>query len=93
VNFLHAEFRGGPQTTVVVTIDSQCNVMLLSDTDFAAYRSGLSFQYYGGWATPSRVHLVPPRYGHWHVVVDLGGRAGAVRAAVQVVGRARQVAV
>jgi hypothetical protein len=86
MEFLHSDFTGGSETVVVVTVDGQCNVMLLDDINFSAYRRGDSFRYCGGWAKRSPVHLRPPHGGHWHVVVDLGGAAGQVRAAVRVVG-------
>ena len=88
MNFLHTEFAGGPERVVVVTLDHQANVMLLDDTAFASYRNGDRFNYYGGWATKSPVQLRPPSSGHWHVIVDLGGRSGQVRASVRIVGTA-----
>jgi hypothetical protein len=84
MNFLHTEFTGGDEYVALVTLDGQANVMLLSDMDFQAYKRGNSFQYCGGWATRSPVRLVPPHLDRWHVVVDLGGHAGQIRAAVRV---------
>ena len=52
--------------------------------EFCAYRGGRRFQYHGGWAATSPVRLRPPSAGHLHVVVDLGGRAGQVRAGIRV---------
>lgn len=88
MNFLHTDFNGGPENVVVVTLDGQANVMLLDDLAFASYRSGGRFTYHGGWATKSPIQLRPPTTGHWHVVVDLGGRAGQVRAGIRIVGTA-----
>ena len=85
MDFLHTDLWGGPESTAVVTVDTQCNVMLLDDTNFSAYRRGSSFNYHGGWATRSPVRLIPPRHGHWHVVMDLGGGAGRVSAGVRIV--------
>lgn len=85
MNFLHTDFDGGPNDVVLVTLDHQANVMLLDETAFSSYRSGGRFTYYGGWATKSPVRLRPPSSGHWHVVVDLGGRSGQVRAGIRVV--------
>ncbi len=84
MNFLHTDFTGGPQDVAIVTLTSQANVMLLDDCNFSAYRRGSSFHYHGGWATGSPVRLSPPRHGHWHVVVDLGGQAGSVRASIHI---------
>lgn len=85
MNFLHTDFDGGPNDVVLVTLDHQANVMLLDETAFSSYRSGGRFTYHGGWATKSPVRLRPPSSGHWHVVVDLGGRSGQVRAGIRVV--------
>ena len=90
MEFLHTDFWGGPESVAVVVLDAQCNVLLLSELDFAAYHRGESFTYHGGWATQSPVRLVPPHHGHWHVVVDLGGRAGRVRADVRILRAAAQ---
>lgn len=87
MDFLHSEFLGGPDDVVVVTLDAQANVMLLDDSNLAAYRQGRAFSYYGGWATRSPVRLVPPHQGHWNVVVDLGGNSGRIRASVRIVRR------
>jgi hypothetical protein len=88
MNFIHADFDGGSESVVVVTLDRQANVMLLDDLAFSSYRSGDRFTYQGGWATKSPVQLRPPSRGHWHVVVDLAGRGGQVRAGIRVVGTA-----
>ena len=88
MNFLHTDFNGGPENVVVVTLDGQANVMLLDDLAFSSYRNGGRFTYHGGWATKSPVQMRPPSISHWHVVVDLGGRAGQVRAGIRIVGTA-----
>jgi len=85
MNFLHNDFHGGHDDVVLVTLDSQANVMLLDDINFSAYRDGRSFNYFGGWATQSPVRLSPPHSSHWHVVVDLGGYSGTVRASIRIV--------
>ncbi len=87
MNFLHSDFTGGSDAVALVTLDGQANVFLLDDSNFACYRQGRSFSYYGGWATRSPVRLSPPHYGHWHVVVDLGGYSGTIRAGIRVIER------
>lgn len=88
MRFLHEEFTGGPAAVVEVEISQQANVMLLDTPNFAAYQSGRQFQYYGGWQTRSPARLTPPNHGRWHVVVDLGGRGGMLRAGIRIVGDA-----
>ncbi len=85
MNFLHTDFWGDADDVVLVTLDGQANVLLIDDANFPAYRQGRSFSYYGGWATRSPVRLSPPHHGHWHVVVDVGGYGGSVRAGVRII--------
>jgi hypothetical protein len=82
MGFLHSDFNIGPDDTVQVTLDKQANVLLLDDGNFSNYRGGRRFSYFGGLAKQSPVRLSPPHSGHWHVVVDLGGYAGSVRASI-----------
>lgn len=89
MKFLHHEFNAGPDDMIRVTLDSQANVLLLDSGNFARYRSGQSFRYQGGLATQSPYNLSPPHYGTWHVVIDLGGGSGSVRASVQLISQAQ----
>jgi hypothetical protein len=84
MNYLHHEFDVGPDDVVEINLDGSANVMLLDPTNFDRYRRGESFRYHGGLAEHSPARLVPPHKGRWHVVVDLGGYPGHVRAGVRV---------
>ncbi len=88
MRFLHQEFEGGPAATVEVEISQQANVMLVDAVNFAAYRAGRQFRYFGGWQTKSPARLAPPHSGRWHVVVDMGGRGGTLRADIRIYGNA-----
>ena len=83
-NFLHYEIDADPSNIIRVILDKQANVRLLDNTNFQKYSSGQTHKYYGGLAKVSPVNLKPPYKGHWHVVIDLGGYGGSVRASVQV---------
>jgi hypothetical protein len=87
MNFIHTDFQGSEGDVAIVTLDAQANVMLLDESNFSAYQNAGTFNYFGGWATKSPVRLVAPRSGHWHIVIDMGGGAGQVRASIQVVQR------
>lgn len=82
MQFLHSEFTIGSDSVIEVVLDKQANVRLLDDGNFSNYRCGRQYQYLGGRAMKSPVHLSPPHYGRWHVVVDLGGLRGSVRASI-----------
>jgi hypothetical protein len=86
VNYLHYEVNTTLGQIVEVTLDKQANVRLLDDSNYQSYRRGVAHTYYGGLAKVSPIRLNPPHAGHWHVVIDLGGYAGTVRAGVRVVG-------
>ncbi len=85
MEYLHKEFEVGPGDTLVVTLNNRANVLMMDPGNFDNYRNGRPYQYHGGYATRNRVILSPPSPGRWHVVVNLGGGAGSVRAAVRVV--------
>ena len=85
MNFLQRELNIGPDDAVEVTLDGQANVMLLDTENFDRYRQGESFRYHGGLVKTSPAQLVPPHGGRWHLVVDLGGFPGHVRAGVRVI--------
>ena len=86
MNFLHYELNIHADQIVEVTLDRQANVRLLDEGNFQSYRRGQRHRYHGGLAKVSPVRLAPDRPGRWHIVIDLGGYAGTVRASVRVVG-------
>jgi hypothetical protein len=83
MNFLHYEFDLSQGEVVEVTLDKQANVRLLDNANFALFQNGQQHRYYGGLAKTSPIRLAAPHGGHWHVVVDLGGYAGTVRASAR----------
>jgi hypothetical protein len=86
MNFLHYEVNLSRGDAVRVTLTGNAaNVLLLDDSNYNSYQSGMQYRYYGGYYTRSPVIVRPPSPGHWHVVVNLGGNVGSVNAVVQVV--------
>jgi len=89
MKFLNYEIWTQPGDVVEVSLSgSAANVLLMDDINFQSYRSGRQFTYHGGYFTRSPAIVTPPAAGRWHVVVDLGGGAGHVTAAVRVLRRA-----
>jgi hypothetical protein len=82
MNYLHQEFQCAGGETVRVDLDAQANVSMLDDTNYHQYRRGDRHRYHGGLAKKTPVFLTVPGPGRWHVVVDLGGYAGHVRASI-----------
>lgn len=85
MNYLHYDLQLQSGEVVEVTLDKQANVRLLDEPNFSLYRQGKRHRYYGGLATKSPVRLSPPNAGRWHLVVDLGGYGGTVKASVRTI--------
>jgi hypothetical protein len=85
MKFLHYDLSLGSSDLVEITLDKQANVRLLDDINFSRYKAGERYAFHGGLAQKSPIRLKPPRAGHWHLVIDLGGYAGSVRASVKVI--------
>jgi hypothetical protein len=88
MNFLHQELDAGPEDLLEVVLDHAANVQLLDPVNYENYRAGRPFRYFGGYAERSPFRLRPPRQGHWHLVIDLGGNAGTVRASTRMISGA-----
>jgi hypothetical protein len=83
MNFLHNDLGNlSGEEVVEVTLDTAANVKLMDSANFGSYQRGGQHRYYGGLAKRSPLQLPVPHAGHWHVAIDLGGYAGAVRAGV-----------
>jgi Domain of unknown function (DUF1883) len=88
MDHLHYEFDANDGDVIEVTLDRAANVQLLDSANYENYTKGRGYRYHGGYATTSPVRLAVPRAGKWHVVIDLGGGAGQVRATAQLVAGA-----
>ena len=85
MNFLHYELSLGSDEVVEVSLDRQANVRLLDGPNYEHYKRGRRHNYHGGLVTQSPFRVVAPHPGHWHLVIDLGGYSGTVRASVRTI--------
>lgn len=70
-------------SSVVITLwGAESDVFLLSPENLARLRASEPFSFVGGHYQGSRVRLLVPTAGHWHVAV-VPGPAGAVEASIQ----------
>ena len=65
------------------TLSAGANVRLLDNSNFQSYRNGRQHRYIGGLAKQSPVKLTIPNSGTWHLVVDMQGLRGSVRASTR----------
>jgi len=84
MNFLHGDLQLAEGDVVEVTLDHPANVQLLDPANYDLYSQGKAYRYFGGHAKESPARLVAPAPGRWHLVVDLGGGTGRVRASYRV---------
>jgi hypothetical protein len=86
MNFFHADLGHQQRGALaIVRLGTAANVRLLDDSNFRSYQSGHRYRgYHMGFYRQSPLRLPIPTIGRWHVVIDLGGYAGTIRAAVQV---------
>jgi hypothetical protein len=88
MEYLHQEFNLRPGDMVEVSLTGNAaNVLLLDTANFESYKAGRQYTYYGGYARTSPFRLAPPHPGRWHLVIDLGGASGNVRASGSIISR------
>lgn len=71
-------------STVVVSLNNQANVQLMTLSEYGDYKAGRRYRYHGGRVTRSPFRIAVPSNGHWVVAIDLGGHAGRISASVAV---------
>ncbi len=83
-NFIHSRdyFENG--NVVRLNCDTQCNFMLLDDTNFRYYKSGQACKYFGGHFKMFPAKIAVPSSGYWNVVIDLGGGSANIKYALDV---------
>ena len=84
-DFIHAEEYLDAGDIMELTCNTQCNFMLMDDLNFASYRRGDRFTYYGGHFKMFPAGITAPRTGHWHAVLDLGGGQANIRYSFRVI--------
>ena len=79
MNFLHQREHLKAGEVVVLQCDTQCNFMLIDDSNFGSYQRGGRFAYYGGHFKYFPAKVVVPNSGYWNIVIDLGGGSANIR--------------
>ncbi|GAB2635976.1 hypothetical protein GCM10027169_00110 [Gordonia jinhuaensis] len=83
----HIHYDLGQQSkgaTVVVSLDKQANVLLMTSSDYRSYKAGRRHRYYGGLVKRSPARIQIPSNGRWVVAIDLGGGSGKIRSGINV---------
>ena len=86
MQFIHAREHLNSGDAVRVDSDTQCNVMLTTDTEFARFQRGEGCQHFGGFYQRFPILLRPDRAGFWNITLDVGrGSEATIRYSINVV--------
>lgn len=72
---------------VRVEISADANILLVDEEALGKYRHHQPFHYVGGGYAAGAHNIGVPHDGHWHLVIDLGGRPGDLQHTAQVLHR------
>lgn len=84
MNFLHSREHLNQGDSAEVNCSHQCNVMLLTDSNFQKYKSGRQFSYHGGHYKMFPVRIVAPNTGNWNIVLDFGGGSARITHSIRI---------
>lgn len=87
MTFLHWKIPGNAGDMVRIQMDTPAYVRMLDPLNFEHYKRGSKFDGDGGWSDRLDVEFTLPYKGTFHVVVDLGGNAGSLKATCDVIRR------
>ena len=83
MQFLHYELSAGKDKIIQVTIDHQADIKVMDPFNFSKYKLGKTPDFQGGTYPASTIEFRVHRKDIWHVVIDLGGKRGEVKASVK----------
>lgn len=90
MKYLHFQLKLARNEVIQATLQQQSYLRIMDDENYANYRHGDQYRYHGGMATGSPAVIKPPVAGDWHLVIDLGGADGEVKAAVHIIQETEQ---
>lgn len=83
--FIHQRRHLNKGNIVQLDCDTQCNFMLLTDADYAAYQQVRRFNYCGGTFKRFPVQITVPEKGDWNIVIDLAGAKDEIQYNITIV--------
>jgi hypothetical protein len=85
MRFIHQRRHLEKDEVVQLDCDTQCNFMLLSDADYAAYQQLRRFSYNGGTFKHFPARITVPASGIWNIIIDLAGAKSEIHYNITVV--------
>ncbi len=84
MNYLHYEVRAKKYNRIKVSLSGTASVRLMDPLNYHRYKLGRSVKAKDEIQN-SRAEFEVPYDGTWHVIVDLGGKRGDVKAIVDII--------
>ena len=89
MDYLHYKVHVKEGEIIRVSLDektdhSRAEIRLLDSLNYFKYRSAKKYTETARSQNESPVRLKPPYKGEWHVIIDMSGHSGVVRARVDV---------
>lgn len=81
--FIHYQINAGPDHIVQVKLSTRANVRFMDTVNYQKYRMAKPYEFSGGLATESPVEFRPKKDRVWHVIVDMIGLSGEVKASIK----------
>lgn len=85
MRFIHQRRPLNKGDIVQLDCDTQCNFMILTDGDYAAYQKVRRFSYCGGTFKRFPAQITVPETGNWNIIVDLAGAKEEIQYNITVV--------
>ena len=85
MSFIHQRRHLAKGAIVQLDCDTQCNFMLLTDGDYAAYQQVRRFKYCGGTFKRFPARITVPETGDWNIIIDLAGAKGDIEYNISIV--------
>lgn len=85
MRFIHQRRHLNKDDVVQLDCDTQCNFMLLTDSDYKAYQQVRRFTYKGGTFKHFPARIAAPESGYWNIIIDLAGAKGEIQYNITIV--------
>ncbi len=86
MEFIHSRECLEANDIVEIDCDTQCNIMLTTDAEFAAFKNNRDCNHYGGFFKYFPVRLAPPGAGNWNITIDVGeGYSANIRYSINII--------
>ncbi|WP_407309187.1 DUF1883 domain-containing protein [Pseudomonas sp. nanlin1] len=73
MKFVHQREHLNEDDIVVIECSQRCNIRLMSDANFRAFKNGGRHSYHGGAFVDFPARITAPSTGFWNITIDTTG--------------------